>query len=99
MNNSGLDKSVLEQSNRISMNYLVPLTLKAAGISLSGYYEDLVELQNVYPILEKDNGYYDLENKHHSFTDEEELPDILRNYYYIEYINIEQPDKIRGYFY
>ena len=98
-NHINLDKSVLEQSNRISMNYLVPLTLKAAGISLSGYYEDLVELQNVYPILEKDNGYYDLENKHHSFTDEEELPDILRNYYYIEYINIEQPDKIRGYFY
>ena len=45
------------------------------------------------------NGYYDSEYKYHSFTDEKELPDNLKKYYYIEYINIEQPDKVPGYFY
>ena len=100
-NHIDLDKSIFKNSDRsqISMNYLVPLALKAAGMPLSGYYEDLIELREYYPILDKDNGYYDSEYEYHSFTDEKELPDILKRYYYIEYINIEQPDKVRGYFY
>ena len=53
-NHIEFDTSTFENSdcNQISMNYLIPLALKAARMPLSGYYEDLVELWDYYPILD-----------------------------------------------
>ena len=98
-NHLNLDTINNKENNLFSMQYLVPSALQVAHIPESKYYNYLLELKAKYPILEKENSYYDSEFHHHTFVDESELPDILRKYYYIEYTNILSPEEKSGFYY
>lgn len=85
--NYGLDE---QEEGTISMNYLIPTVLQAAGIELSPYYEYLLELKQDIPILGYFDKYYDKDGKAHSYEEENEYSNMIKQYYYMEYNNLQK---------
>ena len=93
-----LDQSLLSNQGLFSMNYLVPTALQLAGVPMSNYYSYLAGLREEYPILEVGNGYYDANYNYHTYKSEVELPERLKDYYYMEYLNIKDSQKAKAFY-
>lgn len=74
----------------ISMNYLAPLLLQTAGIKGSLYYDYMIRLKERVPILTAYDVYRDAEGKEYSYTDMTEYTDEVKNYFYLEYNNLQK---------
>ena len=65
---------------------------------MSNYYSYLAGLREEYPILEVGNGYYDANYNYHTYKSEAELPERLKKYYYMEYLNIKDSQKAKAFY-
>ena len=77
----------------MSMNYVVPTLLDMAGVSLSPYYQYMLELKKDIPILTSYGVYYDAEGNMYSYEDETEYSEAVNNYFYLEYNNLSENRK------
>lgn len=77
----------------MSMNYVIPTLLDMAGVSLSPYYQYMLDLKKDVPILTSYGVYYDAEGNMYSYEDETEYSEAVNNYFYLEYNNLSDHRK------
>lgn len=88
--NFNINSKALEPKT-ISMNYVVPSVLQAAGIkNLSYYYKYMNELKSEIPIICAYGTYIDSENNFHQYPDESSFAVALDQYLYMEYNNLSK---------
>ena len=88
---SNFDADVTSYTDYMSMTDLVPMTLKAAGLPLSAFYNTVLNLHEEYPIRTKSGRYYDRDFKSGSFGADSEIR-LLSDYYYMEYNSLHAGD-------
>ena len=71
----------------VSINYLSSILLDVAGIEKNLYLKFLDNLQEYIPII-TGNGYVDIENHYHDFTDETKYSNLIKQYNYLQYNNM-----------
>ena len=76
------------EEKEISLNFILPLALKTADVTLSPYYSYMVSLMEEVPVTTAFNVYVDKEGNSHSYGDKNEYFDLVNNYLYLEYNNI-----------
>ncbi len=74
-----------ENTDAISMPYLLPTVFEAAGMRLPSYYDFLADMRTKIPVLKRsdDSGLSEEERK------------LLEFYYSFEYLNYSEPDATR----
>ena len=75
-------------SGYASMVDLIPLMLKSAGMPLTGYYQEIINLNEVVPVRTSTGHYIDKQGIAGAITPESEYYDLIKNYYYLEYNNL-----------
>ena len=75
-----------------SINYLVPITLKMAGMDLSGYYEYLINLNNDIPVVSGYGSYLTNDGRYYSYDDNTEYKDVLDRYFNLCYANMKNKE-------
>ncbi len=80
----------IEECNKdmISLNFLLPLALKTANVTLSPYYSYMVNMMEEVPVTTAFNVYVDKGGNSHSYGEKNEYFDLVNNYLYLEYNNI-----------
>ena len=98
------DYSVLPDNSHIDLCALTPYTLKAAGLPLSPYYNQIIRLsENVscFTKIEIDNldgdsdiGFVNCERKKESIYSGGEDAELVRKYFYMEFNNLQKDDRL-----
>lgn len=73
----------------ISMNYLAPALLHTAGVSLTPYYNYMLDLKEETPILTAHSGYYDKSGNLYTYDSDSRYTEKVDNYLYLEYNNLQ----------
>lgn len=81
----------------MSMNFVVPTLLDMAGVTLSPYYQYMLDLKQDVPVLTTYGIYYDADGNLHRYSDETEYTEAVNNYFYLEYYNLSESEP-RKYF-
>lgn len=81
----------------ISMNYLMPALLHTAGITLTPYYNYMLDLKEEVPILTAYSGYYDKYGNLCAYASDSLYKEKVDDYLYLEYNNL-QDDREQGLF-
>lgn len=72
-----------------SMIYLVPILLREAGVSMSPYYNFMLDMKNEAPILTQLDHYFDEDGNMLPYqTENQYTSDKIQSYFYAEYNNI-----------
>ena len=71
----------------VSINYLSSILLDVAGVDKSLYLEFLDNLREYVPVI-TGNGYIDIENHYHDFTDTTFYSNLIKQYNYLQYNNM-----------
>lgn len=72
----------------ISMNYMVPLVLEAAGIAKSPYYQYLAKMMDRVPVLTSYGVYFDVEENSYSVDEQTPYTQLVDDYLMMEYNNL-----------
>ena len=72
-----------------SMVDLVPLMIKSIGMPLTGYYQEIINLNKMVPIRTSTGHYMDKNNQSGEIKPGSEYYDLIQNYYYLEYNNLK----------
>lgn len=72
----------------MSINYVIPTLLNMAGVSLSPYYQYMLELKQDVPILTSYGVYYDKTGNMYDYNEETQYTDAVNKYFYLEYNNL-----------
>ena len=91
--NYEIDKTVPE---RISMCYLLPTVLDIAGINTSPYYEYMIDLSAIVPVL-SDDIFLDDNEAEDAYSSNTDYTDKINRYFYLEYNNLSR-DRIQNLF-
>lgn len=75
-----------------SMVDLVPLMLKSTGMSLTGYYKTIIDLNEKVPVRTVYGSYIDDDGNIGTITSDYEHYNLIQNYYYLEYNNLHHSD-------
>ena len=80
----------IQEGNKdmISLNYLLPLTLKTAGVKLSPYYSYMLDMMEEVPVTTAFNVYVDKNGEAKEYGEDGEYRDKVNGYLYLEYNNI-----------
>ena len=79
-------------SNYTSMVDLVPLMLKSAKMPLTGYYQEIIELNEEVPIRTSTGHYIDKNGQSGEIQPQSQYYDLIQNYYYLEYNNLKHAE-------
>ncbi|MCR4944008.1 MAG: LTA synthase family protein [Clostridium sp.] len=96
-NNKELLKNKCTQE-KISMIYLLPTALEAAGAKLSGYYDYLVKIREQVPIITKYAYYYDSHGNQYIIGDSSEYSDLISTYFDLEYASVSKESGLNDFF-
>lgn len=69
---------------------LLPMTLKAAGIKTSSYYENILELNKYYPVRTASGTYMDADGNFGYINESIPNYELIRNYRYMQYNRINK---------
>ena len=72
----------------VNMVDIVPIIMKAAGLPLSYFYKEIIDLHNEFPIRTSNGIIMDKEGKIESNSAVWENSEKLREYYYLEYSSL-----------
>lgn len=70
---------------------LAPMVLKAAGLPLSSYYKEILDLHEILPIRTSDGKYVDRDLQTGQLGEDAAIDELMQRYYYMEY-NMLQED-------
>ena len=70
---------------------LAPMVLKAAGLPLSSYYKEILNLHEILPIRTSDGKYVDRDLQTGQLGEDAAIDELMQRYYYMEY-NMLQED-------
>ena len=73
----------------ISMTQLCPFAMREYGLPLSEYYSYVADLRDEVPYF-TGNGLYSYKGAEQEAASIEEMPEALRDYFYLEYANIKE---------
>lgn len=81
-----------EQDEKIiSLNYLAPILMEAAGVKLSPYYQYMLDLKSSVPILTSTQGvYYDSFMEEYPYDSVSDYTEQVNDYFYLEYNNLQK---------
>ena len=71
----------------VSINYLSSILLDVAGVDKSLYLEFLDNLREYVPVI-TGNGYIDIENHYHDFSETTFYSNLIKQYNYLQYNNM-----------
>lgn len=74
----------VEEHELLSLNYVMPDILSAAGIPMTGYQQYLLELQKQIPVICA-GAYVDSDGVYHSYDEENEFTPLLNEYNILQY--------------
>ncbi len=78
-----------------SMVDLVPMALRTAGVPLSAYYQEILELHELYPVRTSDGLYVDREGTVSVYDLNDSKCRKIRDYYYLEYNSLQGGETYR----
>lgn len=76
-----------------SMVDLVPMVLKASGMPLSPFYQNILVLHEVLPVRTSEGLYMDKSMQLGRYNSESEYYDLLNQYYYMEYNSLLEDEE------
>lgn len=82
----------------VSMTDLVPMLLQTAGVPLSTYYQTILDLQKVLPVRMSDGSFRDAAGNWGQFSSGNDCPELLQQYYNMEYCNLDVDECIPSLF-
>lgn len=85
--NCDFDESVLPQT--VSLHALGSCVLAGAGLAQSDYDRYVAEMCRSVPVFLSGGDWYDAEGNRHDYESVEQMPDVLRDYVYMLYNNLE----------
>ena len=80
--------SATDEYNRMDMCMLAPTLVENAGLPLTPYYQYLLALKQVAPVVTAANDYMDADGVTHTYGENAELDAWVHGYFYLEYNNI-----------
>lgn len=80
--------SATDEYNRMDMCMLAPTLVENAGLPLTPYYQYLLALKQVAPVVTAANDYMDADGVTHIYGENAELDAWVHGYFYLEYNNI-----------
>ncbi|MBE5956547.1 MAG: LTA synthase family protein [Lachnospiraceae bacterium] len=78
-----------------SMVDLIPIVLDAADVPLSAFYENILELHELYPIRTREGQCVDKNLQISSYDVNDEKYEVLKQYYYQEYNSLLMTDEYK----
>lgn len=97
-NHEGVLNDVIGDNNKFSLFYLAPTVLQAAGVPMSGYYDFLANMRDVVPVIMKNGTYYDCDFMKYEISQGSAYSDLVDQYLYFEYLNIDDPNAVPSFF-
>lgn len=76
-----------------SMVDLVPMVLKASGMPLSSFYQNILNLHEILPVRTSEGLYMDQSMQLGQYNSESEYYDLLNQYYYMEYNSLLEDEE------
>lgn len=80
--------SATDEYNRMDMCMLAPTLVENAGLPLTPYYQYLLALKQVAPVVTAANDYMDADGVTHTYGENAELDAWVHGYFNLEYNNI-----------
>ena len=80
--------SATDEYNRMDMCMLAPTLVENARLPLTPYYQYLLALKQVAPVVTAANDYMDADGVTHTYGENAELDAWVHGYFYLEYNNI-----------
>lgn len=74
----------------ISMNYLVPEILKVAKVKRSPYYNYMLQLKDMVPVLTSYDVYKDKNNQEYLYTENTKYTKYVNDYFCLEFNNLSE---------
>lgn len=85
-----------QDTEYVSMTDLVPLLLSSAGMPLTPYYQEILNLRELLPVRTANGFYMDLRGNTGAYDKDSPYYDVLSQYYYMEYNGISCGDDYIG---
>ena len=82
---SNFDADFSFYTDYASMTDLVPMTLCAAGLPLSPFYREVLDLHEKYPVRTREGDGVDTDLTIKRYEEDETYKELLDHYYYMEY--------------
>ena len=83
------DVSFPENTDYASMTDLVPMLFRTAGLPLTPYFQVIMDLHDILPIRTSNGIWMDKDGNVGHYEESSQYYDLLKQYYYLEYNNIE----------
>lgn len=84
-------------AEKISMIYLVPTLLDIADIKTTAYYDYLLTLRDMVPVITTTGVYQTVDGTIHNYEDSTDYSDMLETYFSLDYANVKQKDFIKDF--
>lgn len=72
----------------VGLPYLIPMVLKAGGVSTSYYYNFMLDMAQEIPILSSYHVYFDKNFDLYKYSEQTKYTDMLEQYFSMEYFNV-----------
>lgn len=82
----------------VSLVDLVPMTLQAAGLPLTDYYQTILDLQQQVPVRTSYGAWQDANGRFGSFAPGTDHEEPLLRYYSMEYNNLREAERVQALF-
>ena len=79
-----------------SMVDLVPMVLHAAGVPLSSFYQEILNMHEILPIRTSSGQYVDRDSIIGNYDSSDKYYDQMKLYYYLEYNSLLEGDEYRS---
>lgn len=93
---NNLDLSQVQMPEWTSLPFMVPLTLRAAGVELSAYYDYMAELSESVPVLTDYGSYVTADGEIYTYDQQNQYTEQIQRYFYMDYANMVKEPFMNG---